>query len=45
MRNYVINCGHLKINCADYEISDGHEFSQLGFFIKTKLYKLKVTNY
>ena len=26
---------------GDYEISDGREFSQLGFFIKTKLYKLR----
>ena len=25
----------------DYEISDGREFSQLGFFIKIKLYKLR----
>ena len=31
----------LLINCGDYEISNGHEFSQLGFFIKTKLYKLR----
>ena len=27
---------------GDYEISDGHEFLQLGFFIKTKLYKLRL---
>ena len=33
------------INCGDYEISDGRELSQLGHFIKTKSYKLKVTNH
>ena len=27
------------INCGDYEISDVHEISQLGLFIKTKSYK------
>ena len=26
---------------GDYEISDGREGAQLGFFIKTKLYKLR----
>ena len=44
MRNYIINCGYYIINCGDYEISDGREFSQLGFFKKTTLYKLKVKN-
>ena len=28
------------INCRDYEISDGAQGSQLGTFIKAKLYKL-----
>ena len=27
------------INCGDYEISDGAQGTQLGHFIKTKLYK------
>ena len=45
MRNYIINYGYYIINCWDYEISNGREFSQSGFFIKTKLYKLKETNY
>ena len=27
---------------GDYEISIGCEFSQLGFFIKTKLYNLRL---
>ena len=37
-RDYTINCG-------DYEIFNGSEFSQRGSFIKTKLCKLKVKNY
>ena len=44
MRNYIMNFGYYIINCGDYEISYGREFSQLGCFIKTKLYKLKVKN-
>ena len=31
----------LLINCGDYETSEGREGTQLGFFIKTKLYKLR----
>ena len=33
------------INCGDYDIRMGASFRERGFFIKTKLYKLKVTNY
>ena len=36
--NHVVNCG-------DYELSDGCETSKLGLFIKTKSFKLKVTNH
>ena len=36
-----MDCRYYIINCGDYEISDGREISQLGFFIKTKLYKLR----
>ena len=31
-----MDCRYYIINCGDYEISDGHEFLQLEFFIKTK---------
>ena len=41
----IINHGDYTINCGDYEISGWREFSQRGSFIKTRLYKLKVTNY
>ena len=40
----TINHGDHTINCEDYEISGWGEFSQRGSFIKTKFYKLKVTN-
>ena len=36
-----MDCRYYIINCGDYETSDGHEGAQLGFFIKTKLYKLR----
>ena len=41
----MINRGDYTINCGDYEISGWREFLQRGSFIKTKFYKLKVTNY
>ena len=40
---HIVNCGYYN-KLWDYEISDGREILQLGLFIKTKLYKLKVTN-
>ena len=36
-----MDCRYHLINCGDYEISDGCKGAQLGFFIKTKLYKLR----